>query len=474
MKIYFKILFILFLLHVLSFSGMAQAKNQAKRHDISTNQYDEMAPVMVGNKMVYCSNRPVSGPRTGSTMQNNSFYKIVESEKIGDGKWKPQQMFDESLSSNFHDGPVSFNEKGDYMVLSRCFDVKTSAKATSKFGLFFADKQNGNWGNLQEFEFNDRETNTVYPAFNKDASVLYFASDRAGGFGGYDLYVSRYQNGKWSAPENLGPRINTTDDERFPFLHSSGRLYFSSEGHDNKVGGYDLFYSEFYDRKWISPIKLPPPYNSGVDDYTYYVDSTFSTSFYTNNRRGSRDIWISVDSIPNFKKWQQQRLNNYCFVFYEENTVELDTSLYLYEWDLGDQSKVRAMEAKHCFHGPGNYTVSLNIIDKLTKEVLINQAEYELKVEQIVQTFITCPDTIKTGEDILFSSGESYFRDAKPGEFYWDFGDGTKGRGASVRHTFLVPKNPYVIKLGVKEVNSDPEVVPREFSFFKNVVVTEN
>jgi hypothetical protein len=472
MKTFIKILFAFIILLAETIPGIAQNYYSIKIHPVSTREYDEVAPVILGKKLVFSSNRPIPGPKMGTDMEQRPFFKIVESENTEKGNWTDQSILDPALVTKFHDGPASFNKKADYMVFSHCFDEKTSSKIVSKFGLYFADNQNGSWGNIVEFEFNDRESNAIEPSFNDDASVLYFSSDRAGGFGGYDIYVCRYRNGLWTAPENLGPRINTSENEFYPFIHPSGRLYFSSEGHDNKIGGYDLFYSEYYNGKWITPIKLPPPFNSALGDYTYYVDDDFQNGLFTSNRRGSKDIFTFKSNIPNFDVCQQQRINNYCFVFFEENTVTLDTNLYLYEWNLGDKSKVRAMEAKYCYAGPGNYIISLNVIDKLTKEVLFNQAEYELKVEKIVQAFITCPDKVKVNEDTQFDGLESYFKNAKPGEYYWDFGDGTKGIGASVRHKFLIP-GTYTLKLGVTEDNPDVKV-PKEFCSYKTIVVTEN
>jgi len=470
-----KILSVFFILLAAVISTMAQGYYTKKLYSESSRKNDEVAPVMLGKKMVYCSNRPIPGPISYTNAALKLFFKIVESEvdSTKDGKGKPQKLFAESLKTNFHDGPVSFNESGDYMVLTRCFDEKTNKQTPSNFGLYFADKENEVWGNIQEFPFNDREANTIQPSFNSDASTLYFSSNRAGGFGGYDLYVSRFKNGAWQTPENLGPRINTAENEIYPFLHSTGRLYFSSEGHDNKAGGYDLFYSEFYNGQWINPIKLPSPFNSSSNDYTFYIDKDFQKGLYTSSSRGSKDIYTFKSTIPNFEVTQEQRLNNYCFVFFEENTMELDTNMYLFEWSLGDKSKVRAMEAKHCYAVSGNYTVSLNIIDKLTKEVLFNQAEYELNIERIVQAFITCPDTIAVNEDIQFSGTESYFKDVNPGEYYWDFGDGSKAIGASARHTYRVP-GKYIVKLGVIEDNPNVKVVPREFCSYKTIVVTEN
>lgn len=409
-------------------------------------------------------------------MQGNTFFKLVESERIEDSTkkkvtWTDQKLFDEKLMSSFSDGPASFNADGNLMVYSRCFDQKTSKKNPSKNGLYFLDNLNGSWGNIREFDYNDPAANTIEPSLNKDATIMYFSSDRDGGFGGFDLYVSRFVNGKWTAPENLGPRVNTAENEFYPFIHSSGRLYFS-RGYEKKPGGYDLYYTESYNGKWISPVKLPPPFNSGRNDYTYYADDDFQTGFFTSDSRGSKDIYTFSSSFPKFDVSQQQRENNYCFVFFEENTVELDSNLYQYEWDLGDNTKVRAVEAKHCFAGPGDYKVSLNIIDKLTKEVLFSQAEYDMNLEKIVQAYITCPDTIKKETPQQFSGQDSYFKDVKPGEYYWDFGDNNKGIGASISHTYL-NAGTYTIKLGVIEDNPDAEE-PLKFCSYKTIVVTEN
>ena len=82
-----------------------------------------------------------------------------------------------------------------------------------------------------------------HPALNADESVLIFSSDIAGGYGGKDLWlVTKEQKGKWSLPINLGPAVNTSGDEMFPFLHNDESLYFASNGHIG-MGGLDIFKS---------------------------------------------------------------------------------------------------------------------------------------------------------------------------------------------------------------------------------------
>jgi PKD repeat protein len=150
----------------------------------------------------------------------------------------------------------------------------------------------------------------------------------------------------------------------------------------------------------------------------------------------------------------------------------LDTAIYQYQWDLGDNARLLGLEAEHCYTNPGDYLVKLNVIDKLTGIVEFNQAEYMVEVRKVVQPFITAPDTVRINEPFQLHGLESYFDQIKPGEYYWDFGDGNKSVGITARHTFLVPGD-YQIKLGmVEEDNGDSETT-HKFCTYKPIVVVE-
>ena len=286
------------------------------------------------------------------------------------------------------------------------------------------------------------------------------------------MYYSELKDGKWSEPENLGPEVNTSSNELYPFIHSSGRLYFSSNGHA-KSGGYDLYYTEYYENEWFRPIKLPPPFNSSLNDFTIIIDDNFENGFITSSRRGSLDIFSFESTLPSFEVCQQQKIDNYCYVFYERSTVEIDTTLYKYRWDLGDGTTVEAIEAEHCFNDPGKYNIKLDVIDVLTKEIMFNQAEYELELVKTLQAYITCPDTIRIQNEVQFSGSDSYFGDMPPVEYYWDFGDSGRAVGETVKQTFSIP-GKYNVKLGVVvvEKKSDQETM-KKYCSYKSVIVTE-
>ena len=451
----------------------SQSYYQAKQLSVSTRSSNEICPVLTYDGLVFCSDKIETSTKTYTDIKGAPFYSIYIARKNNDGSFKKPELFSGNLTSLQHDGPVSFNINGDMMVFSRNFELTNfgnNKKGNPNVGLFFAELINGQWTNLKEFEYNDPDTQTSHPSLSADGTTLYFSSNREGGFGGWDLYVSKKQGGSWSEPKNLGPVVNTAKDEIYPFLHSSGRLYFSSDGHD-RVGGFDIFYSDFINNKWFEPIKLPSPFNSGMNDFTFYADNNFETGFFTTNRRGSLDIYSFESTLPTFDVCRQQVENNYCYAFFEENTMQLDSTVYIYEWDMGDNARVRAVEAEHCYAGPGDYLVQLNVVDKLTNIVEFSQAEYLVEVRKIVQAYITGPDTLIINQAQQFHGLESYLGDAKPGEYYWDFGDGNKAVGASVVYTYTLP-GTYQLKLGVLEESDNPET-SRRFCSYKTIVVKE-
>lgn len=119
---------------------------------------------------------------------------------------------------------------------------------------------------------------------------IYFTSDRPGGFGGRDLYrIRRLPNGEWSLPLNLGPKINTAQDEDAPFMHSDGiTLFFSSKGH-NTMGGFDIFKATLTDpdmNGWSIPENMGYPLNTVNDDIYFCLSEDGYTGFFSSERPG--------------------------------------------------------------------------------------------------------------------------------------------------------------------------------------------
>jgi tetratricopeptide (TPR) repeat protein len=150
--------------------------------------------------------------------------------------------------------------------------------------------------NVTPFEHNKPEKYSVmHPALSNDGNTLYFASDMPGGYGGLDIWYSKKENiDKWSAPENMGPTINTAGNEEFPTCGlDSTILYFSSDGLPG-MGGLDIFSTKKQDDgSWATPVNMRYPVNSSADDYYYLVEILRTSSnmvdtigYLTSNRPG--------------------------------------------------------------------------------------------------------------------------------------------------------------------------------------------
>lgn len=125
------------------------------------------------------------------------------------------------------------------------------------------------------------------PSISADSRTLIFSSSRPGGYGRKDLWMSRFSNGKWSEPENMGPTINTSEDDDAPFLHYDGKtLYFSSEGHPG-YGQHDLFVSrKNSDGTWSKPVNMGKGINTSDDETGLYVERKGEKAYFVSSRSG--------------------------------------------------------------------------------------------------------------------------------------------------------------------------------------------
>ncbi|NQV52140.1 MAG: PD40 domain-containing protein [Flavobacteriales bacterium] len=141
------------------------------------------------------------------------------------------------------------------------------------------------------------EANEFYANIAYHEKVLYFTSDRKGGFGGKDIYfVRRLPDGTWGEAKNIGEPINTPYDEDVPYFHPDDRtMYFASNGHKS-MGGYDIFYAQLgEDSLWGEPINIGYPINSTDDDHSYIASPDGERGYYASKSHGSigmTDIYL--------------------------------------------------------------------------------------------------------------------------------------------------------------------------------------
>lgn len=169
--------------------------------------------------------------------------------------------------------------------------VITLCGASNGYGscdLYLRKRKGDAWSDLMNMGdvINSRSWDSQ-PCFSADGKTLFFSSDRPGGYGGRDLYYVNIQNGVWSEPVNMGPRINTKGNEESPFLHADGTsFYFRSDSWPG-MGEYDIFMTRLIPRKWTaiqSPVNLGFPINSTKDDGAFTLAPDGKTAYITSDR----------------------------------------------------------------------------------------------------------------------------------------------------------------------------------------------
>jgi len=220
--------------------------------------------------------------RTGET-----FTDLYSSKLNKKGKWSVPEMLPEPINTEGNEGSVALNKRGTTMYFTKCDVQKKKALGCS---IYVSNRKGKIWGPPTLLQIKvDSNTTLGHPTINEDESILIFSSDLSGGYGGKDLWIVKQQKrGKWSAPVNLGPAVNTKGDEMFPFLHSDGTLYFASTGHIG-MGGFDIFKSLLDENDSYSSItNLKYPVNSSGNDFGMIIEKSGERGYLTSDRKGGK------------------------------------------------------------------------------------------------------------------------------------------------------------------------------------------
>ncbi|QMW03662.1 carboxypeptidase regulatory-like domain-containing protein [Spirosoma foliorum] len=198
--------------------------------------------------------------------------------------------FSRTLNTKYHEGPATFTKDGSRVIFTRNNfnegEYRKSSDGVNKLKLYTATQTNGIWSKAEELPFNSDEYSTGHPTLSKDDQLLYFSSDRPGGLGGTDIYVSKWTNGKWSEPVNLGKEVNTKGNELFPFVDEKGNIYFSSDGRPG-LGDLDMFYAQLTPdgQQGVLARNLGEPLNSPKDDFGIVTDGDRMRGYFSSNRK---------------------------------------------------------------------------------------------------------------------------------------------------------------------------------------------
>lgn len=250
---------------------------------------DELAPTYYRDGLVFLANAIKKGKRYARN--NRPWLRLFSTSFKPKGEEKVSvSPFKIPKTQKKHVGTITFTRGDNTAYFSQNLDVyKKSFTPISTLGIFIAKRRSGKWSKPEAFELNNSAYSVAHPTLNKSGTEMYFVSDMPGGYGGTDIYYTKYERGAWSEPQNLGSTINTSGNEMFPFLHEDGVLYFASDGRVG-FGGLDIYYSEKVDGEWIEPVNMGSGVNSGYDDFALILDRRKQTGYITSNRPGGKGL----------------------------------------------------------------------------------------------------------------------------------------------------------------------------------------
>jgi outer membrane protein OmpA-like peptidoglycan-associated protein len=200
------------------------------------------------------------------------------------------QKFSGEINGIYHDGPVAINAAGDTLYLTRNNYVKKKVGKTTQdvvnFKLYQMYRKDTVWTGLTELPFSTGDHNTGHPALSFDGNTIYFASDRAGGMGGSDIWFSRKLNGVWGDPVNLGPEVNTAGNEVFPSVYKDSLFFYSTDGACG-MGGLDIYRAKMMEGQIGKPVNVGYPFNSSFDDFGVAISRDGNEGYFSSNRDNS-------------------------------------------------------------------------------------------------------------------------------------------------------------------------------------------
>jgi len=290
-----------------SISHPVDAKVEGMGDNINS-EYDDKAPMVSadGKTLIFTSRRPGKSSALDKEGDGRYFEDIYVSHGDTIKKmWADAELIPGSINTEGHDACTSISPDG-----KQIFIYKNDIEGESRGGDIYVSRlsSSGKWGAAKSM---GKPINTTYfeggGCISPDGKTFYFISERQGGLGHADIYmIKKKTRSEWDKPVNLGPDVNTAEDEGGLFLAPDGKtLFFTSKGH-NSMGGYDIFKTVNENGKWSKPVNLGYPINTVNNDLCFSLAIDAKTGYFTSDRKGGlgeRDVYkVDLSNYPVLEK----------------------------------------------------------------------------------------------------------------------------------------------------------------------------
>lgn len=269
-----------------------------KRAKELNGQRSDYCPMYVGDDttmIVTTSTRKEAKGDDLSGITGQKSADIFLTRRDEKGKWQKTEIIESEINSDFEDGACAFTPDGKTMYFTRCV---TDNQHPRYAAIYSSTRSDASWSGVKKVEItSDTLSSFAHPAVSPDGEWLYFSSDMAGGYGGFDIW--RYYIGESRAKqdiiENIGSGINTEGDEHFPAFGPNGELFFSSDGYPG-MGGLDIYCAtQANDSVWNIE-NMMAPMNSNGDDFGITFAPGLYRGYFSSNRGDARG-WDHIYSF---------------------------------------------------------------------------------------------------------------------------------------------------------------------------------
>ena len=289
--------------HIINLNAAKDAKIYNEKSVNTANL--ETSPAFVGDKIGFVFT--TSKSKLFDKEIGEAFFELATSAVNPDNSLAPPMVFNKKFNSDLHEGPISYNLNINKLYFTRSHKDKRTVKGvetdTTYLRIMSADLNTAK-PDVKPININVERYSVCHPSLSANGKSMVFASNKPGGYGGYDLYMAFDNEEEWSGIINLGPEINSINNEVFPYWLNDTILIFSSQRSDG-LGGLDLYVSALRNGSWTVPENMPKPFNSQYDDLGLVVRENMKSGYLASNRPGGAgkdDIFRFESSKPIFGK----------------------------------------------------------------------------------------------------------------------------------------------------------------------------
>jgi len=272
-----------------------ESKYDIKEEKGLNSRESDFAPTYASenyNSLIFTSTREGSKGKSIDEWTNQSFSSLFTARLDKKNVWSTPVLLDDQeedgVNTEANEGAPMMTSDFNVLYFTRCPNEEGRKNGCQ----IYTSRRTGRlWSKPEIVPIVFDSTEAVgHPTISRDELIIYFSSDRPGGFGGKDIWVA-WRDGPtqpFGRPYNVGPVVNTPGDEMFPYLRSDTLLYFSSDGHPG-LGGLDIFYSRMdTGNVWGQPVNMGIPINSAADDFAIIFEPTGEKGYFSSDRSGRK------------------------------------------------------------------------------------------------------------------------------------------------------------------------------------------